>query len=60
MPSQADALRLYFEAKVIKNKICLEDLKTVTLSLVMGTLHSIESAETKQRVWEWICKQFVL
>ena len=60
MPSQADALRLYFEAKVIKNKICLEDLKTVTLSLVMGTLHSIESVETKQRVWEWICKEFMV
>lgn len=58
MPSQAEVLRLHFEEKIVKNKICLEDMQTVTFSLVMGTLHSIESADTKQRVWRWITNTF--
>jgi capsule biosynthesis phosphatase len=58
LPGQADSLRLYFEEKVTRNKISLDDLKNVTFSLVMGTLHAIEAVETKQRVWDWICKNF--
>ena len=54
MPKLSETLRLHFEEKVVKNKIDLDDLKTVTFSLVMGTLHSIDNLETKERVWNWI------
>jgi hypothetical protein len=58
MPRSAESLRVHFEEKLIKNKIHLDNLKTVTFSLVMGTFHSIDSFEIKERVWNWIQKTF--
>jgi thiamine kinase-like enzyme len=58
IPQSAQSLRLHFEEKVVKNRIHLDDLKTVTFSLVLGTLHSIDNLETKERVWKWIHATF--
>jgi capsule biosynthesis phosphatase len=59
LPSNYQSLREYFEKEITKHLICLEDLRTITFSLVIGTFHSIEKADVKQRVWIWIKENFV-
>ena len=59
IPSNYQSLREYFEKEITKHLICLEDLRTITFSLVIGTFHSIEKDNVKQRVWIWIKENFV-
>lgn len=59
LPENHQTLRTYFENEIKKNGICLNDLMSVTFSLVIGTLHFIENNDTKRNVWEWIKEVFV-
>jgi capsule biosynthesis phosphatase len=43
-----------FESEVENIGIDLKDIKIVTISLIAGSLHSIESLDTRKRVWEFI------
>lgn len=52
------AMKSLFEEEIKKRNIPLEDLKTVTFSLVIGTLHSIKDLDAKTRVWNWIKENF--
>jgi capsule biosynthesis phosphatase len=46
-----EMLLTYFQSKVGDK---LEDIKKLSTVLMMGTLHAIESAEDRRRVWEWL------
>ena len=35
-------------------ELTLNDIKIVTISLIAGTLHYIESLDTRTRIWEFI------
>ena len=59
LPDNYAILRTHFENEIIKNNIDISYLKVVTFSLVIGTLHSIENIEVKQRVWNWIKEEFL-
>jgi capsule biosynthesis phosphatase len=59
LPNNYQILKTYFENEILKNGICLDDLISVTFSLVIGTLPFIEKNDTKQRVWNWIKEIFV-
>lgn len=52
--SYKNKMKKYFENYVEKNGINLNDLKTITLSLVIGTFHSISNENTKKNLWNWI------
>jgi len=47
-------IKEYFHNELHTRNINLENLKTVTFSLTMGTMHFIKDLEAKKRVWEWI------
>lgn len=53
-----ERIKEYFYNKLKNRNINLENLKVVTFSLTIGTLHYIKDLETKKRVWEWIEKTF--
>jgi hypothetical protein len=59
IPENNGELRAFFETELIRRNICVEDLRSITFSLVIGTLHSIESLETKTLVWEWLKREFI-
>jgi len=48
----------FFENEVEKRGILLDDLKIVTISLISGTIHAIESYETKKNVWKFLTEMF--
>lgn len=52
-------LQNIFETIIINKNISLEDLKIVTFSLVIGTIHSIQKDTIKHNVWKWIKKTFI-
>lgn len=60
IPENHGELREFFETELIRRNICVEDLRSITFSLVIGTLHFIESLHTKNLVWEWIKHEFYL
>jgi capsule biosynthesis phosphatase len=48
----------YFKECLVKRNISIQVITVLTYSLLMGTFHSIESIETKRRVWNWIVTTF--
>jgi capsule biosynthesis phosphatase len=52
-------LQNIFETIIINKNISLEDLKIVTFSLVIGTIHCIQNDIIKQNIWKWIKKTFI-
>ena len=52
-------LQSYFEEALKSKSVDIDDLKTVTFSLVIGALHFIEDLLVKKRVWEWIKEMFI-
>jgi hypothetical protein len=54
----AERLRHYAEAYFYKQGVSLDDIRTVSLSLMMGTFHAISSFDTKHRVWKWVTTLF--
>jgi capsule biosynthesis phosphatase len=51
-------IKSIFEAELYKRNIDVQTLKDITFSLTMGTMHSINSFEKKQRIWTWIKDNF--
>jgi hypothetical protein len=55
---QDESYRIFIQEQFFEHchrrEINMEHLKTVSLSLVMGTFHSIPTHEQKERVWSWI------
>lgn len=49
----------YYEDYIKSININLEHLKTITFSLVIGTMHAINDEDTKLRVWKWIRNTFL-
>jgi hypothetical protein len=58
-PSNSSILLSHFEFELYKHNILLSDLKVVTFSLVIGTLHAIENSKTKEAIWKWIKLTFL-
>jgi hypothetical protein len=58
-PSNSSILLSHFEFELYKHNILLSDLKVVTFSLVIGTLHAIENSKTKEDIWKWIKLTFL-
>lgn len=50
----AERLRRCADVFFHKQGVSLEDVRTVSLSLMMGTFHAISSLETKHRLWNWL------
>lgn len=48
-----------FENYMIEMGININDLKTITFSLVIGTLHSIDNEIKKEKIWNWIKETFI-
>lgn len=46
----------FFEKSI---EIDLKDLKIITFSLVIGTLHSINDLDKKNKIWKWIKNVFI-
>jgi len=46
----------YFEQEVSKRGILISDIRTVTISLIAGTLHAVETLLVKERIWSFIRK----
>lgn len=59
MPYNSATLCSYFETEIYKHNITIDDLKIVTFSLVIGSLHAIENIKTKTAIWEWIKLTFL-
>lgn len=57
-PETKSMLQHYFECEVEKMGITKNHLRAVTFSLVIGTMHAIESYEKKKLVWIWIKQTF--
>jgi capsule biosynthesis phosphatase len=51
-------MKQYVEAYYIKKGCCIEDIRTISLSLMMGTFHAISSPAIKDRVWNWLITLF--
>jgi streptomycin 6-kinase len=51
-------MKEYMKACFIKRGVSIEDVHTVTLSLMMGTFHAISSPVIKERVWNWLITLF--
>lgn len=51
-------IKQYVESYFIKKGRCIEDIRTISLSLIMGTFHAISSPITKERVWNWLITLF--
>lgn len=51
-------LRTQFENLIIAKGILLDDLRIITFSLVIGTLHFIDNKIKKLNVWNWIKTTF--
>jgi len=49
----------FYENYIISIGIDINDLKTITFSLVIGTLHSITNLEKKKKIWNWIKSIFI-
>jgi len=49
-------LKQYVEQKCIQRGISLFSLQTVTISLIIGTFHFINSDEKKHNVWKWLTR----
>jgi len=47
-------IQSYFLKKCIDHKLNIEYLTAITHSLIFGTLHSIDSDTSKERVWEFL------
>ena len=47
-------IKKYAEEYFIKIGLSLENIRIVSLSLMMGTFHAISSPSTKERVWSWL------
>lgn len=43
-----------FLCEIQKRSICIKDITAIAISLIIGTLHSIDTIDAKQRVWEFI------
>jgi len=56
--SYKNKMKTYFENYIKKIGININDLKTITLSLVIGTFHSISNENTKKNLWNWIKEIF--
>ena len=48
----------YAEDYFIKIGLSLENIRAVSLSLMIGTFHAISSSSTKERVWNWLISIF--
>jgi capsule biosynthesis phosphatase len=48
----------YFEEQVALRGINVDNLRTVTLGLIVGTFHAIETQDKKERVWKFL-KQYI-
>jgi len=59
LPKNHKILRTFFEHEIATQSISLEDLQTITFSLIIGTLTFIESVDTKHRVWNWMKTTFL-
>jgi len=49
----------YFENYATSVNINMDDLETITFSLVMGTFHFITNEDKKRKVWDWIKETFM-
>jgi hypothetical protein len=59
LPMNHKELLDHFMQHVAKRNISIEDLRSVTFALVVGTLPFIESQDAKQEVWKWIKDTFM-
>lgn len=50
----ADCLKQYVDKLLIKYGQSIDKIRDVSLSLMMGTMHSITAGDTKERVWNWL------
>jgi capsule biosynthesis phosphatase len=48
-----------FENYATSIGINMDHLETITFSLVIGTLHSINNEDKKRKVWQWIKETFI-
>ena len=51
-------LCIFFEEQVALRGININDLRTVTFGLIVGTFHAINSKERKIQVWKFL-KQYI-
>ena len=51
-------MRSIFLSEVEKRGLCLKDLDRITQSLMIGTLHALESLDAKTRIWDFIKKTY--
>jgi len=47
-------MKEYYENYLKENEINIENLKTITFSLIIGTFHSISNENIKNKLWNWI------
>lgn len=59
LPNNMEELLDYFLQHVNRRNISIEDLRSVTFALVVGTLPFIDSLESRQRVWKWVKQVFM-
>ena len=57
-PEYMARIKSVFEKEMAKRSVNLEDVTTVTFSLIMGTFHSHSNINIKKRVWDWLGKYF--
>jgi len=54
------SIETIFIRELQKRSIDLQQLKAVTASLIIGTFHSIENRDTKERIWTFLKDAFYL
>lgn len=47
-------MEAFYVAELTKRQVCMANIKRLTFSLMMGTFHAIQDADTKLRVWNWL------
>jgi capsule biosynthesis phosphatase len=52
--SYKQRIKSYVEVYFKKQSISIVHVRSVAISLMMGTMHAIPLLETKQRVWKWL------
>ena len=57
--SYIDSMLLLYKSECKKRHICYDTVKSITYSLVVGTLHAIDNLEKKNRIWNWIKETFM-
>ncbi len=56
----SNTIKEYFLNEIRKRDINITHLQYVTISLMMGTLHSIESKDKRQIIWNWLTNNEIM